>query len=102
MTHTPPPPPQTASPVKNIIQPESNIALLNHTYKNDIQTYIQTYMKTLSLPDNFLFSKPPQFQPPVKYWGHFKNFNSDTTNCGVDGIVVLMVKIHYRHHNLWC
>ena len=67
-------------------------------------------MSTQSLPDNFLFSKPPQFQPPLKYWGHLKNFNSDTTNCGVDGknspstpqIVVSMVKIHYRHHNLWC
>ena len=37
-----------------------------------------------SLPDNFLFSKPPQFKPPLKYWKHMKNFNSDTTNCGVE------------------
>ena len=64
-----------------------------------------------SLPDNFLFSKPPQFQPLLKYWGHLKNFYSDTTNSvGVDGknspstpqIVVSMAKIHLRHHNLWC
>ena len=63
-----------------------------------------------SLPDNFLFSKCPQFQPLLKYWGHLKNFYSDTTNSvGVDGknspstpqIVVSMAKIHLRHHNLW-
>ena len=42
--------------------------------------------KTESLSDNFLFSKHPQFQLLLKYWGHFKNLYSDTTNSvGVDG-----------------
>ena len=30
-------------------------------------------------------SKPPQFLPLLKYWGHLKNFYSNTTNCGFDG-----------------
>ena len=66
--------------------------------------------RSKSLLDNLLFSKPPQFQPLLKYWGHLKNFYSDTTNYGVDGkkspvtpqIVVLMAKIHLRHHKMWC
>ena len=32
-----------------------------------------------------MFSKHPQFQPLLKFWGHLKNFYSDTTKCGVDG-----------------
>ena len=63
-----------------------------------------------SLPDNFLFSKPPQFQPLLKYWGHLKNFYSNTTNYGVDGknlpstpqIVVSIAKILLQHHKMWC
>ena len=60
------------------------------------------YLKSLqSLPDNVLFSKPPQFKPLLKYWGHLKNFYSNSTNYGVDGknlpstpqIVVSIAKI---------
>ena len=55
-------------------------------------------------------SKPPQFQPLLKYWGHLKNFYSNTTNCGVHGknspstpqIVVSMAKIRLWHHKMWC
>ena len=32
-----------------------------------------------------MLSIAPQFQPLLKYWGHLKNFYSDTTNYGVDG-----------------
>ena len=30
-----------------------------------------------------MLSIAPQFQPLLKYWGHLKNFYSDTTNYGV-------------------
>ena len=53
-----------------------------------------------------MFSKPPQFQPRLKY----ENFNSDTTNSGVDGksslstpqFMVSKLNFCHQHHNLWC
>ena len=58
--------------------------------------YQKLNIRNKSLPDNFLFSKPPQFQPLLKYWGHLK-ISSRTPQ-----IVVLMAKIHLQHHILWC
>ena len=38
-----------------------------------------------------MFSKPPQFQLLLKYWGHLKNFYLYTTNSvGVDGKISLL------------
>ena len=60
-----------------------------------------------SLPDNFLFSKPPQFQPLLKYWGHLKNFYLYTTNSvGVDGKnspstpQIVVSKVNFRRPRL--
>ena len=53
-----------------------------------------------------MFSKPPQFQPLLKYWGHLKKLYSDTTNCGVDGKNSpstpqnVVSKVNFRRHPL--
>ena len=63
-------------------------------------------MNDQSLPDKFLSSKHPQFQPLLNYWGHLKIFYSNTTNCGVNGKNSpstpqnVVSKVNFRRHPL--
>ena len=76
------------------------------SWKEKISSFsaFQTFFRSNFFPRPFLFSKPPQFKPLLNYYcGHFKNVYPDNTNYGVDSsltprIVVLMPKIHLRHH----
>ena len=93
--------------MKQLYKVKPHLILLIQKYNN---ANIKQFLREILLFDydhkvfqiTFLFSKPPQFQPLLKYWGHMKNFYSETTNYGVDGknspstpqIVVSFAKIH--------